>query len=258
MRPYERLVIAYFAALAVAAPFTSARRGQKWRGVLLSTLTVMCVVAASRMLPTNARAWIPHVYLVLGYWVPALLVPAASKPSFEAWLLRTEAAWRPHMIRVPAWAVHGLELSYLMCYVLVPSVFAVVWSQGTEVQIDRFWLSVLPSGYACYSTLPWLLSRPPRLLQAAAAEARPAIASMNALLLAHVSHQLITFPSGHGAVATAAALTVFPVWPPAGVAMGIMAAGIAVGAVIGRYHFGIDVLLGAVIGIVAVLVSSYF
>lgn len=258
MHPYERLVITYFAALAVAAPFTNARRGRKRRAVLLSTFMVIGVIAASRILPADARAWLPHAYLVAGYWVPALLVPAISNPSFEAWLLRTDRAWRPYTLTVPAWAVHSVELSYLMCYVLVPSALAVVWSWGTEDQIDRFWLSVLISGYACYSTIPWLVSRPPRLLEAAAERARPAIASMNALLLAHVSHQLITFPSGHVAVATAAALAVFPVWQPGGVAMGVMAVSIAVGAAVGRYHFGIDVFFGAVIGIVAVLAASYF
>ena len=112
-------------------------------------------------------------------------------------------------------------------------------------------LSVLLSGYACYCTVPWLVSRPPRLLLGGAAPPPTSIASLNVRLLSHVSHQLITFPSGHVAVSTAAALSVFSVWAPAGIVIGIVAVGIAAGAVIGGYHFRVDVLAGAAVGIAA-------
>ena len=75
-------------------------------------------------------------------------------------------------------------------------------------------------------------------------------------VLRRVSHQLTTFPSGHVAVATAAALTIWPVSRPAGLVLAVMAAGIAAGAVAGRYHFAVDVALGVVVGAVAVMVSA--
>jgi membrane-associated phospholipid phosphatase len=63
-----------------------------------------------------------------------------------------------------------------------------------------------------------------------------------------VSHQLNTFPSGHVAVSLAAAAVVASLSPPAGLLFGLMAAAIGVGAAAGRYHYVIDVLLGAGMG----------
>jgi membrane-associated phospholipid phosphatase len=155
---------------------------------------------------------------------------------------------------VPQWLRQPLELAYLLCYPLVPASFAVVRVVGDQTDIERFWLAILLAGYACYATVPWLVSRPPRLM-AASTELGGALASLNTRVLGRVSHQLTTFPSGHVAVATAAALTVWPVSRPAGAAIAVVAAGIAAGAVAGRYHFAVDVVLGAVVGVVAVLVS---
>jgi membrane-associated phospholipid phosphatase len=82
------------------------------------------------------------------------------------------------------------------------------------------------------------------------------VASFNVLLLRRVSHQFNTFPSGHVAVATAVALAVFPVSRLAGVILGVIAAGIAAGAAAGRYHYGIDVVAGAGVGIVAAALTA--
>ena len=75
-------------------------------------------------------------------------------------------------------------------------------------------------------------------------------------LLRRVSHELNTFPSGHVAVATAVALTVFPVSRAAGGVFLILAIGIAAGAAVGRYHYRVDVIAGALVGIAAALISA--
>ena len=41
----------------------------------------------------------------------------------------------------------------------------------------------------------------------------------------------------------------------AGVLFGIVAVGIALGAAAGRYHYGIDVLAGALVGVAAAIVA---
>jgi membrane-associated phospholipid phosphatase len=81
------------------------------------------------------------------------------------------------------------------------------------------------------------------------------VASFNTSVLRTVSHQFNTFPSGHVAVATAVALTVLPVSIGAGALFGIVAVGIALGAAAGRYHYGIDVLAGALVGVAAAIVA---
>ena len=141
-----------------------------------------------------------------------------------------------------------LELSYLLCYVLVPIAFACVWTMGSVTDVDRFWTAVLASGFICYGSLPWLISRPPRMLHGV--EATRGIRGINQFVLARASHGLNTFPSGHVAVSLAAALEVFAVSRPPGIALVAIAAAIAAGAVVGRYHYGLDVLVGAALGII--------
>jgi membrane-associated phospholipid phosphatase len=129
-----------------------------------------------------------------------------------------------------------------------------VWTYAARDQVDRFWVAVLVAGFACYLTLPWLVSRPPRSFDEHRTPQR-GVAAFNTSLLRTVSHQFNTFPSGHVAVATAVALSVLPVSIGAGVLFGLVAVGIALGAAAGRYHYGIDVVAGALVGVAAAIVA---
>jgi membrane-associated phospholipid phosphatase len=228
-----------------------------WRVVLLSIAISASVLIAARTFPLDVRYWLPLVYLVLAYWVPSILVPSQQGHWFEAWLQRNDPRWRQPFTRLPHPGRHILELSYLTCYAVVPLALLFVWIRGSAEDIERFWVSVLLSGFACYITIPWLVSRPPRLIDAPAAPASP-IASINLFVLGHASHRMNTFPSGHVAVATAVACAVFPVSYLAGAIAALTAASIAVGAVVGGYHFAIDVILGAAVGIAVAAASSYW
>src|SRR5262249_33911428 len=111
--------------------------------------------------------------------------------------------------------------------------------------------AVLAAAYACYVTLPWLVSRPPRFIERGTPGAAPtAISRANVFVLGRVSHHLNTFPSGHVAVSVAAAIPARRLVPVAGVVLGMIAAGVALGAVTGRYHFVLDALLGVGLGVI--------
>jgi membrane-associated phospholipid phosphatase len=251
MTPFEWLAVGYFVLLLAAAPRASRPR----RGALFVCGAIALVIVARFGLSWAARAWMPHAYLVLGYWIPAAFVPAAPNERFQAWLARTDLtrAWR---VRGTA-ARHVLELAYLCCYPLVPAAFAVVFARGSDADVVSFWLSVLGAGYACYVTLPWTHTPPPRLLDAERPIRPHALAALNAAVLGRVSHQLVTFPSGHVAVSIAAALAVSRTSQEAGVAFGAIAALIAIAAVAGRYHYLVDVVLGGAVGIVAWALTDY-
>lgn len=245
---FESLAAAFFIAFGIAslATGTSGRRRGQTAG--LSLAMALAILAASR-LSTDLRGWLGHAYLVAGYWIPALLVSVPHQPGrFEAWLVRGNERWRTFARHLPPWIASILELSYLLCYVLVPIAFGCVWTMGSVADVDRFWTAVLASGFICYSSLPWLISRPPRMLHGD--EDNRGIRSINQFVLARVSHGLNTFPSGHVAVSLAAALEVLAVSRSAGIALIAIAAAIAAGAVVGRYHYGLDVLVGAALGII--------
>ena len=255
MAAFEWLVVTYFSALTVAAwfaPVPDARRLYATvLGLGLSALALSVALAAG---PT-VRTWVPHVYLVAGYWMPALLVPTTRGRRFEDWLRRSDEGLRRRLPGVPALLDPIIELAYLLCYPLVPLSFAVIWLNGSSADAERFWLAVLLAGYSCYVTLPWLVSRPPRALLVPA-PSRGILTGMNTLVLGRVSHQLNTFPSGHVAVAAAAAASVATVSGPAGVLLGAVVVAICVGAAAGRYHYVVDAVLGLVVAAVAFLLAA--
>jgi membrane-associated phospholipid phosphatase len=82
------------------------------------------------------------------------------------------------------------------------------------------------------------------------------LSSLNAFVLGRVSHQLNTFPSGHVAVAAAAAASVATISAPAGVLLGLAVSAICVGAAAGRYHYVVDVVLGLAVAVIAFLTAK--
>ena len=255
MAAYEWTVVVYFSGLTLAAwlPRVGAtrRRPATALGVAI-VLTVFGVVGTGS---AALRAWMPHVYLVAGYWMPALLVAPAREQLFEAWLVRSDTSLRRWLPAVPALFVPLVEFAYLLCYPLVPLSFGVVWLRGGSMDVERFWLAILLAGYACYITLPWLVSRPPRARRRDGGLPR-GVRSFNELVLARWSHQLNTFPSGHVAVAAAAAVAAGSVSLEAGIALAAVVAAITVGAAAGGYHYVIDVILGLIVAAGAVVVAG--
>lgn len=254
MLPFEQLAAAFFSALALAA-LALHHRPAAWVAAVFSILLVIVVLVASRTVPAAVRGWLAPLYLVGGYWIPALLARGATAMHFERWLAGTEVRWRRGAMRLPRWVSQLCELAYLLCYPLVPAAFAIVWLRGTAADGNRFWIAVLAAGFASYGGLPWLVSRPPRLI-AGDSQRVAGIARLNTSVLDRVSHQFNTFPSGHVAVAIAAALSVWPVMPAAAIAALVLAVGVAIGAVTGRYHYVLDVVTGAVAGLLGVAVAA--
>lgn len=255
MAVYEWIVAAYFAALTLAAWLLPLRSARRLQATAIGAAVLVTAVGVAPFAPHVIRAWVPIAYLIAGYWMPALLVPPVPGRRFEEWLVRSDSDLRRNLPTLPQSLTHVVELGYLLCYPLVPLAFGIVWLSGDVADVERFWLAVLLSAYACYGTLPWLVSRPPRL-QPGQGSRRGAVAELNAHVLGRVSHRLNTFPSGHVAVAAAAAASVAVVSVPAGAALAGIVAAISVGAGAGGYHYVIDVVFGLAIAVAAVLFAG--
>jgi hypothetical protein len=251
----EWIVIVYFAALTAAAWLLPILPAQRLQASALGGTVVLTTFGADLFAPYVVRAWAPIAYLIAGYWMPALIVTPAKDRRFEGWLIRSDRQLRQFLPGVPRSLVHVVELGYLLCYPLVPLSFGIVWLNGDAGDVERFWLTVLLSGYACYVSLPWLVSRPPRL-QPGERTRQGALEQLNAHVLGRVSHQLNTFPSGHVAVAAAAAASVASVSVPAGAALAGIVAAISIGAAAGGYHYVIDVIFGLAVAATAVAASG--
>jgi PAP2 superfamily protein len=242
---FEQFAAVYFLLIALLGPFSGAPARRAAVVSLTAFGLAASIAALTRLLTVDARVWIGPLYLAAGYWLPALLV-TRSPGAFEAWLRSTEpAAARSLRLRG-----HLAELAYLCCYPLVPAAFIAVDTTGSIADVDRFWTSVLGAGFLCYISLPWLVSRPPRVLEDAIVDASP-VRHINLHVLDRFSHGWNTFPSGHVAIAVAAALSVMSVTPHVGIVFPIVATGIVVGSVSGRYHYTIDAVAGIVVGVAA-------
>src|SRR5262245_57695514 len=132
MFPFERLAVAYFAALALASLALRRDSGRKWRSFLSSLLFAGLAVVASRTMPAAAREWLGHAYLLAGYLGPSLLAPSPVNTPLERWLIAKDRAWQPLARSIPRPLGDIFEVAYLLCYPLVPGAFAVVWIGGNE------------------------------------------------------------------------------------------------------------------------------
>ena len=246
---FEIVAIAYFVTLAALSPMAGAP-GRRVRVGAAALGVAGIVLGTSRVLGADLRLWLAHVYLVAGYWLPAQLV-TRSPGGFEAWLQRNGSFGSFGSFASFGsfgWVRDLFELAYLCCYPVVPAAFLTVYMNGSIGDVDRFWTAVLAAGYVCYFSLPWLVSRPPRLLEPAVVDGSR-IRRLNLRVLDRFSHGWNTFPSGHVAVAFAAALSVMAVTAVVGTAFLIVAVGIAIGSVGGRFHYLIDALTGTLVGI---------
>lgn len=258
LRWSEWITIAYFVYLATAAAVFPG--GQRRRVVAVAVAVVSAVLAISRFSTLAVlRDWMPLAYVVLGYWLPALLVTNTTS-VFERTLLELDRRWLGAQgamtirERAPRPMIEAFELAYLFCYPMVPIGFGSLYAAGLRDETDKFWTAVVLAVFGCYGVLPWLPTRPPRAI-----EGEPAspgvIRRLNLQMLGRASIQLNTFPSGHAAASAATALAVGARLPAVGLALGLLAAGIAVGSVVGRYHYAADALAGVLLGLVGFMIS---
>jgi membrane-associated phospholipid phosphatase len=213
---------------------------------------------------TLANFWIqllvPGALLLAGYWLSGLLF-ATPQAWLERWLdatdRRTFAALRlDRWLRaVPSWVLELLEAAYVADYMVVGAGAIICAAAGVEA-VSRYWAIVLAAELACYAALPFLRSRPPRVIEPPGVVVRraPLLRRLNVAILDRASVQANTIPSGHVAGAVAAALAVMAVSTTAGWMLLAIAALIAVSAVVGRYHYAVDCALGALVAAAASLV----
>ncbi len=259
MRASEWLLVAFLGYLAAAAAVTrrpAVQHRRIWASACPAAFALL--VAAAAGLPKSIgviRDWLPAAGLLAAYWLSGL---SAAPPSaaFEGRLaaLDDRVSARLHgaaaIRRAPRLSLEYLELSYLLCYALVPLGLAALYLSGRAAAADGFWTVVLAAALPCYGMLPWIATRPPRALGPTAIDGRRlAVRPLNLRILRHASIGLNTFPSGHAAAALATALAVGLHQPLTGLVFGVAALSIAVASVVGRYHYAADALLGVLLAV---------
>ena len=204
------------------------------------------------------REWIPGLYLVQGYWLCGFFFERPMTAveqrliDFDRLVFRTFKV-TDFLMRGPRVVLEYFELTYLLAYPFVPVSFAAILWLGARGEADSYWTSLLIAGFGAYGVLPWIQTRPPRAFERQGpADARGLFfRRLNVTVLNHASVQVNTFPSGHASVTCAAALAVATVDTGLGLGFGVIAMSIVLATVLGRYHYAVDSIVGALVGVIA-------
>ena len=256
MRPGETLALGYFlvvcgAALALMRRRPGWRRAFGWAsaGVLVATTSRFApALELSDVVRIHLRDWWLLLALPLAYWAPAPLAGAANV-RLERWLQRIDA--RLGLTRLDLGAHGVLEFAYLLVYPMVPAGLLAVTTSGTYL-VAEFWSALLAAVLPCYGLLPLLPTRPPRAFLMPDSEpantATTSVRRANIRFFAMFGNTWNTLPSGHAAGAAAVAVMVWRSGSPLAPVFALLAIGIALGTVRGRYHYAVDTMLGVALG----------
>ncbi len=257
----EWIVIGFFAYLIFLALLFRITTSRRRRVVGVGVGCIALAVTLSQLPPSPAllvtREWLPAVFLVQGYWLCGLFFQRPMV-GVERWLLGIDRTLfrvlrgQDLLERGPRVVLEYFELTYLLVYAFIPGCFGLLCWLGFRGAADNYWTAILVAGFGAYGMLPWIQTRPPRSLEPESPlniDARGLLCRrLNLSVLKHASVQVNTFPSGHASTAIAAALAISSIHLPVGVVVLVLASSITVATVLGRYHYALDSVLGAVLG----------
>jgi hypothetical protein len=259
------LTFSFFVACAWLRPLT---RRQRLRATafgiagMLLTLAGYFAQAALRIPAVSVvRDWLPAPLMMFVYWQTGQFFTRRDEAlearliSFDDKMLGALFGRRTNPA-LGAAAANIFEFAYLFCYPLIPFGMLALYLLGLRAHADEYWASVLPPTYLCYALLPFIQMFPPRMLAGdrwRKLSSGP-IREFNLWVLRHGSIQVNTFPSAHVASTMAASLVLLRLAPAVGVVFLVMAIGIALGAVFGRYHYAADAITAAALALVFSLI----
>jgi PAP2 superfamily protein len=270
MRVSEWIQIGFAIILAAAAWVRPLPTRNRWITTILAVVAIAAVALVRSMthfLPMSSvsiiRDWLTAALLLVPYWQTGEFFVGPNVQiqdrlaAFDRWLLPRVAATSGTARTRLGWS---MEVAYLFCYPLVPLGLLTLYVAGLRSYVSNFWFVVLVSTYICYAITLFVPALPPRVLIGAEAASTPQGKAriFNRWILTHGSIHAISFPSAHVASAMAVSLVLLRVVPLAGLAFLAISIWISIGAVVGRYHYALDVLLGAATTLVVFLASYHF
>lgn len=220
-----------------------------------------------------ARLWLPIVYYWWAYaWAGATLhLFHPPEVSFDRALIATERRWfgNPALWMArgqPAWLNETMNFFYWSYYFYTPALGLALWLRGDFGRFEAMALSV-NLGYAiCYLFYPWYPLWGPRwaLVSEGLLPEREQILDgywitgfMNRIMWSDTAHKGGAMPSAHSSTCVLFMVWGARVWGTTGlVVCGAIGVAMFVSTVYGRYHYLIDVLVGAAIGLIALVAAD--
>ena len=256
MRASEWIQIAFTLGIGFLAWMRPLEVRRRLRITLLAIIVPGAILLAQCALRgftgSVVRDWLPVILLLIPYWQAGQFFAGPDK-RIQEWLARTDEKVLGILERMivssenRVWARY-FETAYLMCYPLVPIGLAALYLGHHRVAANFYWIVVVLASDICFAITIFVPAMPPRLVPERAGEfgiAANEVRKLNLEILNRGSIHAITFPSAHVASTTAVALVLTRFLPVTGAIFLVVAASIAIGAFLGRYHYFLDVALGA-------------
>lgn len=248
------LLIAYLAATGVllfAAPVGVAPAVMHW-----ALLAGVGAATLARRVPAWLRAWAPLLVLFFLYAeLPALIQAAGHGHPLDGIVIGWEQALfggQP----ARAWAAampsarlsEALHLAYLSYYPIIYVVPAALWFARRHDEFSEAVFALLVTFVACFVCYLVFPVAGPRYLWTSPAPDGP-FRRIATWLLESGSSRGTAFPSSHVAVAAAQSVLAVRYFGSRGAVLTVFAAGLALGAVYGGFHYAVDVVAGLALGL---------
>jgi len=268
-RPVDRLLGIY--ALASGAALLFPHRPAAWPVLALLHLGVAAFALGPCIFARGTRAF-HRRYPVLADWLPLLLVPAlylelavlnravhgghyfdAIVQAWEQRIFGTQPsiAFSDRLPYLPL--SEALHTAYISYYAIIYVPPLLLWLAGRHEEFRRGVFALMLAFFAHYICFIYFPVQGPRYLFPApdGVIATGPVYGFAHRVLEVGSARGAAFPSSHVGVAVAQTLFMARAIPLLGPVLAILAAGLALGAVYGTFHYAIDVLAGFALGTVA-------
>ena len=265
MRSSEWIQIAFAFGIGLLAWMRPLETRRRLRIAMLAVIVPAAILTARFAFHGFAgsvvRDWLPAALLLIPYWQAGQFFTGPDE-RIQKWLAQTDERVLRVFRRIVGssenrgWARY-FETAYLMCYPLVPIGLAALYLRHHRAAADFYWIVVVLASDICFAVTIFVPAMPPRLVPAGTAELQVAaneVRKLNLEVLNRGSIQAITFPSAHVASTMAVALVLARFLPMTGAIFLVVAVSIAIGAFLGRYHYFLDVALGAIEAVIIFLV----
>ena len=208
------------------------------------------------------RDWLPYPLSLLCYRESGWLAPAIQPHDLErkwiVWDRLVLDVWHGRVAIESLGPVMPaiLETAYLLVYVIGPLAVGALYVFRRREQADRLWVAFLLGLMLSYVQFPFWPSEPPRTVFPGwdLPSFLTPLRRLNLFLVGNYGIHSSVFPSAHVSGAMAGALMLRRIMPDrrwVGNTLLAVAVLIAVATVYGRYHYLVDAVSGAAMGVVA-------
>ncbi len=270
-RVTEWILAGYFSYTGVLALFLPLPNPVRWLSVCTS-IGALAVLYGFRRRPSRRlfrvlRDVLPLGGVLLAYrQIGWFAQPHADFHLEEAWV-------RWDRLILTDWGVFDaieslgpvvpglLEFLYLLTYAVGPIGLLILFLRGVAERADEFLAFFVASAVAAYALYPYFPSEPPRTVFPGELFGTydTVFRRFNWWILGGAGIHTSVFPSGHVSAAFGVGFGLLFAMPERrswGFAMTVVAAGIAVATVYGRYHYAVDAVAGVATSMIASLACA--